>query len=162
MTPCFLFALDENDAQRVTAAGALGLQAVLEPLWGQAGRVIEGDRAWPDIHRALALDDPEGLLSRALLVGPALGESTSRLMLAGDVEATSRALARIDYDEFRDRFISCLPGEPDEENDAVRAAYAFRWFACLQAFYQAAATARRAVLFTVAFAPAARVTLPVS
>jgi len=145
----FLFALDDGDVQRVTDAGALDLHAVLEPLWGQADRVIEADRAWRDIHRALALNDPEGVLSRALLVGQAPGGSSSRIVLAREVEATSRALARIDYDDFRDRFISCLPGDPDEEGDAVKAAYAYRWFTCLQAFYRAAASARRAVLFTV-------------
>lgn len=156
----FLFALDENEVQRASAAGALGLQSVLEPLWGQAGRAVELDRAWPDLHRALALDDPDGVLSRAILGDRTLGGSASRLALPREVEAISRALARIDLDDLRERFLSCLPGEPDEDADEQNWAYASGWFRRLSALYQSAASARRAVLFTVAFHEAASRAIP--
>jgi len=53
-----------------------------------------------------------------------VGGSASRLVVPDEVEAVSQALACIDLDDLRERFLAGLEGEPDEYEDEQNWVYA--------------------------------------
>jgi hypothetical protein len=154
----YLYALRPGEARVMEASSsARDVRVLLEVLRTAGARIAELDKAWLPIHRALALGERDGVLSRAVLGGQVVtdGEGlVATLVSAVEVEAVARALEALTEDDFRDRYAACLDGEPDGETEELDLLYAWGWFQRLRAHYGAAASAGDAVLFAAQVWPA--------
>lgn len=152
-----LFAIDDDDLGRLgdatTDAAVLAIVSELEERWEHA---CELDKAWDAIHRALTdghLSTRNGRppLSRAILGGTVLVESDDAIVsvkAVDDVAAIAAALTPWDAARFRDAYHHIDRSDYGELDDDDLA-YCLAWFERLAPFYEAAAAAERAVVFSV-------------
>jgi hypothetical protein len=139
------------------------LQEKVEKAWDEEN-LVETDKAWEAIHRALARMDPkdqkmpegssEDPLAMVILGGkPVLkNEEKSayiiRLIEPRHLPAIAAALATIDEAEFRTRFDTyCRPADDDFDDDHLE--YAWDWFQAVSKFFKKVANQGRAVVFSV-------------
>ena len=126
----------------------------LEESWSDDALTVDTDKAWDAIHRCLGDGtlDPDGAdypLSHAVLGGRHLHEEYHVVYIstaeAGDVAA---ALLDVDRSWLRRRFDSINDSAYPGSRDDADFEYTWANFVDVRAFYQRAAAAGRAVIFT--------------
>lgn len=155
-----LFAIDDDELAKLGEARSddevRALVAAIEERWESA---CELDKAWDAIHRALTdgklalprAGERSPVLARAVLGGTLLLEAPDAIVsvkAADEVQAIARALAVWDRDRFRASYYRIDRedyGDLDEEDFE----HCLAWFERMVAFYQEAARAERAVVFSV-------------
>jgi hypothetical protein len=155
-----LFAITPATARKLLAASAEGevmeIVEELEEEWDD-DFVMETDKAWDAIHRALSdgtLDDDGGEypLNRAILGGRHLDTGASYVVVLvpkKEVPDVAKALAAIDEKAFRDRYERIIPKDYAPEYGEEDLAYSWSNFVDVAKLYDRAARAGRAVIFTV-------------
>jgi uncharacterized protein DUF1877 len=156
-----LFILTKADQDRIESATGDDdelMEAVeeIEERWDEPN-LIELDKAWDAIHRALTdgqlgWSNGEPPLNQAILGGPNLhGENDYIVILKSSqaVAGVADALAGIDDEAFRERYRQLVPHDYAPEYGEEDLEYSSGWFSGLREFYRAAAERGRAVLFTV-------------
>jgi hypothetical protein len=144
-----LLAADDGGSDEVGAF----LEEV-EESWSDDGLKVDTDKAWDAIHRCLTDGtlDPDGgepPLSRAVLGGHHLHDEYYVVYLtASETAEVSDALPSVDRTWFRRRFDAI--DDPDYAGARDDADFDYTWanFVDLREFYQRAAAAERAVIFT--------------
>ncbi|WP_179277147.1 YfbM family protein [Actinoplanes regularis] len=127
---------------------------VLEESWDDDRLKADTDKAWDAIHRCLADGtlDPDGgefPLSHAVLGGRHLHDEYYVVYLTADqVRDVSDALQAVDRAWLRRRFDTI--DDPDYRGARDEVDFDYTWvnFVDVREFYQRAAAARRAVIFT--------------
>jgi hypothetical protein len=154
-----LFAIDSATAKRLLAASEEEVKEIVEEVedeWA-ADFVMETDKAWDAIHRALSdgtldADGGEYPLNRAILGGKQLEAGDDyivSLVPKKEVPDVAKALAAIDEADFRRRYETIVPKDYAPEYGDEDLAYSWSSFQDLARFYARAAGAGRAVIFTV-------------
>ncbi len=144
-----LAAADEDDTDALA-----GLLEDLEETWDDESLKVDSDKAWDAIHRCLTngtLDPDAGEypLSLAVLGGRHLHEDYYVVHVAADeVRDVAQALGGIDEPWLRARFDAIDDPDYAGARDDVDFDYTWSNFEDLQAFYERAAAAGRAVVFT--------------
>jgi hypothetical protein len=126
----------------------------IEELWDDDALKVDTDKAWDAIHRCLTDGtlDPDGggyPLSYAMLAGRHLHDQYYVVYVsAAQARDVAGALRGIDRTWLRRRFDTI--DDPDYRGARDDADFEYTWdnFVDLRAFYNRAATAERAVLFT--------------
>lgn len=158
-----LFAITDEQTQHLLGAaiqGDVAVEAIVEEIesaW-DVEFLQETDKAWDAIHRCLsdgtlAYDGGTFPLNRVILGGQPLYEAEGYIVSfvpKGEVPDVAAALATVTEAWFRQRYFALTetnypPGYMDEENFAAH----WEYLEMLRDFYQHAAEARRAVIFTV-------------
>jgi len=155
-----LFAIDDVTAKALLAASSDGdvmeIVEAVEERWEEE-LLQETDNTWDAMHRVLSdgsLDPAGGTfpLNRALLGGRHLhhGEDYIVVFVSQDeVPAVSRALASIDDDAMRRRYETLVPHDYAAEFGEIDREATVGYFRAVAEFYERAAQAGRAVIFTV-------------
>lgn len=126
----------------------------LEETWDDDRLKVDSDKAWDAIHRCLTDGtlDPDGgdyPLSLAVLGGRHLHEDYYVVYVsAAEVSDVAQALGGVDEAWLRDRFDAIDDPDYGGARDDVDFDYTWSNFMDLQAFYERAAAADRAVVFT--------------
>ncbi|MEZ0114776.1 hypothetical protein ABH920_008811 [Catenulispora sp. EB89] len=154
------FALDAGDLARLLAAnGDDDLAEVFEEIeespYGEWS--MGTDKAWDAIHRCLTdgellFENGEYPLSHVVLGGRQLHEGDDyivALVTAEQVVDVAQALERVDEGWTRERFFGLDFDDYDGARDEDDFGYTWTNLDDLRGFYQRAAQARRAVIFTV-------------
>lgn len=129
----------------------------IEEAWDEEF-LAESDKAWDAIHRCLTdgsllYEGGEYPLNHVVCGGRQLFEGddqTVALVMPEQVRAVSAALEPVTNDWFRDRYFSLL--RPDDYNGEIGdedCDYTWDWFENVRSLYKKAASAGRAVIFTV-------------
>ncbi|WP_430788759.1 YfbM family protein [Actinoplanes sp. G11-F43] len=126
----------------------------IEESWGDDRLKVDTDKAWDAIHRSLTDGtlDPDGgefPLSHAVTGGRHLHDEYHVVLItASEVPEVAKALQEVDRRWLRQRFD--LIDDPDYSGAGDDDDFDYTWtnFADLQRFFQRAAAAHRAVLFT--------------
>jgi hypothetical protein len=154
-----LFAIDDATTARLLAAKTDA--AVLEIIWAldRENKTLREpiDKSWDAMHRALSdgsLDSSGGTfpLNRAILGGKQLhrgDEYIISLVTKDEVPSVANALASIDDDEMRRRYREVVPEDYAAEYGDEDREYTVEYFRSVADLYARAASAGRAVLFTV-------------
>jgi len=155
------FAIGSDQERSLLAAGDEGdsdavgeLLEDIEELWSDAGLKVDTDKAWDAIHRCLTDGtlDPDGgeyPLSHAVLGGRHMHDDYYVVYVsATETRDVANALLGVDRSWLRRRFDSI--DDPDYRGDRDDADFEYTWdgFADVRAFYERAAAAGRAVIFT--------------
>jgi hypothetical protein len=155
-----LFAISPGTAERLVVASSddevMEIVEELEEEW-EDNFVMETDKAWDAIHRALSdgtLDDDGGEypLNRAILGGKHLDAGESYIVVLvpkKEVPDVAKALASIDERDFKRRYETVVPKDYAPEYGEEDLAYSWSNFEDVASFYERAAKAGRAVIFTV-------------
>jgi hypothetical protein len=144
--------LAADDADDSDTVGVL--LDLLEEHWDDDELKVDTDKAWDAIHRCLTNGalDPDGggyPLSHAVLGGRHLHDDYYVVHLsAAEVHDVAAALAGIDQAWLRRRFDTIDPSDFDGTVNDQEFAYTWENLVDVQAFYQRAAAAQRAVIFT--------------
>ena len=155
-----LFAISDVTVKRLLAAiseaEVLEIVDEIEESWDKEF-LCQTDKAWDAMHRALSdgsldLDAGSFPLNRAILGGHHLcssGDYYVSYVPKSEVPAVAKALAAIDEPAMAARYDHIVPRDyaidyGDEDRD-----YTLGYFLEVVAFYQRAADAGRAVIFTV-------------
>jgi hypothetical protein len=115
---------------------------------------MDTDKAWDAIHRSLTDGtlDPDGgeyPLSHAVLGGRHLHDDQYAVLVsAAEVRDVTEALHRIDRDALRERFDTLADTDYEGAGDDQDFEYTWANYVDVQGFYQRAAAAGRAVVFT--------------
>lgn len=126
----------------------------LEETWDDDSLKVDSDKAWDAIHRCLTngtLDPDAGEypLSLAVLGGRHLHEDSYVVYVGADeVRDVAQALGGVDEAWLRARFDAIDDPDYGGARDDVDFDYTWSNFVDLQAFYERAAAAGRAVIFT--------------
>jgi hypothetical protein len=149
------FALTAQQEQSLLAAAgddsAVGdLLEEIEESWADTQLKVDTDKAWDAIHRCLTDGtlDPDGgdyPLSHAVLGGRHLHDDYYVVYVtAAEVRDVAEALRRVDRPRLRERFDAL------DEADRIHEDFEYTWtnYVDVQGFYERAAAAGRAVLFT--------------
>jgi hypothetical protein len=144
-----LDAVDDEERMEV-------IEAIEEEGWEEADGQ-ETDKAWDAIHRCLADGtlEPDGgayPLNRAVLGGKQLHEGEDyviALVMPDEVREVASALAELDRNWLRERYETLASIDYDRSVSEDDFEYTWQWFEPLKGFYQRAASAGRAVVFTV-------------
>ncbi|MFV2103648.1 YfbM family protein [Micromonospora sp. LOL_024] len=126
----------------------------IEESWDDDASKVDTDKAWDAIHRCLTdgtLDpDDDGYpLSHAVLGGRHLDDDCYVVYVsAAEVHDVAEALRAVDRTWLRRRFDAIDHRDYDGAQDDEDFEYTWRNFVAVQAFYDRAATAERAVIFT--------------
>lgn len=158
-----LFALTNTQARRFLAAASDDeldeLIEEVEEAWNEK-YLEETDTSWDIIHRCLAdeatTDGAPSPLCQCILGGKQLYQGDDYIIAfvsADDAQDMAAALAGVTEPWFRERFSRVMEAAPPEENrpaGATEALFSAAWgnLVDVRAFYQRAARARRAVIFT--------------
>jgi hypothetical protein len=147
-----LFAIDDPTVDELLAASSddevMAIVERVEEQWA-ADSLVETDKAWDAMHHALADGAPREL---AILGGRHLYDGDDylvALVTKAEVPAVADALAAIDDGELRRRYDELVPHDYAPEYGDADREYTLGYFREVRAFYQRAAQARRAVIFTV-------------
>jgi hypothetical protein len=156
-----LFALTDEQAQRLLAAGSdeqVGeLVEEIEEAW-DTEHLAQTDKAWDAIHRCLSdgtlnFEGGEYPLNRCILGGKQLHEEDDYIVSfvrPEEVRDVAAALQGVTEPWFRERFFGLAGTDfPQEYIDAETLDYALAYLEEITEFYQKAAQANRAVIFTV-------------
>jgi hypothetical protein len=155
-----LFALTDDDAQRLLAAGdGDGVMTVVEEIeekWDEAW-LAQTDKSWDAIHRCLSNgtryhDEGEYPLNRAILGGKLLysGEDYVVAYVAPhEVKDVAAALAPLTEQELRKRYDAIDPDDYDGQHGEEDFKFTWANFLAVREFYKKAAAAGRSVVFTV-------------
>ncbi|MCZ7423679.1 MULTISPECIES: DUF1877 family protein [unclassified Micromonospora] len=144
-----LAAADDGDGDAVDE-----LIEEIEESWAEDGLKVDTDKAWDTIHRCLTdgtlePDGGEYPLSHAVLGGRRLHEEYVVVYLTVDeARDVAAALQSVDRRELRQRFDAI--DDPDYRGALDDADFDYTWdnLVEVRAFYQRAAAAGRAVVFT--------------
>ncbi len=117
----------------------------------------ESDKAWDAMQRAFTDGSPDAgpdgfPLSHVIIGGRPLYSDDDYVMTLKtpeEVRAISTALEGITREDFRQRYDRIDPQEYGQELDDSDFDYTWHWFENVRGLYRRAATAGRAVLFTV-------------
>lgn len=155
-----LFAIADDRASQLLAVSSDDeLMEVIEEIeeeWDE-NFLGETDKAWDAIHRALgdgSLDPTAGAspLNRAILGGKHLYRGDDyivALVTKDEVPAVASALAEIDDDAMRKRYLGIVPHDYAAEYGDDDREYTVENFRAVADLYARAAKAKRAVIFTV-------------
>jgi hypothetical protein len=144
-----LAAADEDDADAVSE-----LVETIEESWEDDDLTVDLDKAWDAIHRSLAGGtlDPDGgdyPLSFAILGGRHLHEDEYVVYVdPSEVRDVALALGAVDEEALRHGFDAIDDSEYLGAGDDDDFAYTWSNFTEVREFYERAAAAGRAVLFT--------------
>ena len=159
------FAIEPDAVERLASAkgndAVLSIVSDVEELWDEEW-LCETDKAWDAIQRCLtggSLDtQPEPYpLAPCVLGGQQLYRPESEysrsyfvcLVDARQVPDVARAMEDLSEQEMRTRYLALDPQQYDGPMGEDDWQYTWSYFTALRAFYQKAADAGRAVLFTV-------------
>ncbi|MEV2238375.1 YfbM family protein [Micromonospora sp. NPDC049891] len=126
----------------------------IEESWDDDASKVDTDKAWDAIHRCLTDGtlDPEGgvyPLSHAVLGGRHLDDDYYVVYVsAAKVRDVAEALRTVDRTWLRRRFDAIDDRDYDGAHDDEDFEYTWRNFVDVKAFYDRAAAAERAVIFT--------------
>ena len=155
-----LFAIDDVTTKKLLAAASdeavMAIVEAIEEAWDKRF-LAETDKAWDAMHRALTdgtLDPGGGTfpLNRAILGGTHLhhgDEYIVALVPKDEVRAVADALAAIDDAAMRTRYETIVPRDYAPEYGDQDRDYTVANFRDVADLYARAATAGRAVIFTV-------------
>ncbi|WP_436528775.1 YfbM family protein [Actinoplanes sp. HUAS TT8] len=147
------FAITAEQERELTAADEPSeLLEDLEESWDDDDLKVDTDKAWDAIHRCLSDGtlDPDGgdyPLNRAVLGGEHLDEESYLVLLTrAEVRDVASALQPLTREWLRERY-DALDGDYGTTGDQD---FEYTWsnFEDVRSFYDRAATAGRAVLFT--------------
>ena len=144
-----LAADDAGDTDRVEV-----MAAGIEEEWTDDALRVDTDKAWDAIHRSLTDGtlDPDGgeyPLSYAIAGGRHLSDDFYLVhVAAADVRAVAEALRGVDRERLRRGFDAIDDEDYDGAGDDADFEYTWDNFTDLRTFYERAARAGRAVLFT--------------
>ncbi|MFD0689838.1 YfbM family protein [Actinomadura fibrosa] len=145
-----------GDQERALLAGdeetVADLVEDLEENWRDDDLKVDTDKAWETIHRCLGdgtLDYEAYPLSHAVLGGRHLHEDIHVVHVsAAEVRDVAEALRPLDRGWLRQRYDALEPGDRSAPGGDEEFEYIWSNFADVREFYQRAAKAGRAVLFT--------------
>lgn len=145
---------DERPVPGPGSAGGVRGRAGLEESWTDGGLKVDTDKAWDAIHRCLTDGglDPDGgeyPLSHVVLGGRHLHDEYHVVYVsAAEVRQVADALRGVDRTWLRHRFDATDDPDYRGARDDVDFEYTWDNFVDLHAFYDRAAAAGRAVIFT--------------
>lgn len=154
------FALGDEEIRRLLAAeGQDAILAVIEEIeerWDEAW-LAQSDKSWDAMHRALSngtifYDEGEYPMNRTVLGGKHLYDGDDYVVsfvAPNEVRDVASALAPITEEAFRARYDAIDPDDYDGEHGDADFKYTWEHFLAVRGLYLKAATAGRAVVFTV-------------
>ncbi|HLY72724.1 MAG TPA: YfbM family protein [Planctomycetota bacterium] len=155
-----LFALSEEDARRLLAAGdndaVMTIIEEIEETWDEKW-LVQTDKAWDALHRCLSngtiyYDEGEYPLNRAVLGGKHLYDGDDYVVAyvaPNEVKDVAAALAPLTEKDLRSRYDAIDADDYDGDHGEEDFKATWGHFLSVREFYKKAAAEGRSVVFTV-------------